>query len=54
MSFNECQNILRNTSLGEDFSLHSSFMCAGGEPGKDACKGVSCLFLNKFTLKLIS
>ncbi|XP_068626094.1 phenoloxidase-activating factor 2-like isoform X2 [Battus philenor] len=36
---NECQTKLRNTRLGHFFELHSSFMCAGGEPGKDTCKG---------------
>lgn len=34
-----CQNMLRNTRLGKFFQLHESFICAGGEPGKDACKG---------------
>ncbi|CAH1175582.1 unnamed protein product [Phaedon cochleariae] len=34
-----CQNALKNTRLGQGFSLHSSFMCAGGEQGKDACTG---------------
>ncbi|GBP33101.1 Phenoloxidase-activating factor 2 [Eumeta japonica] len=36
---NSCQTQLRRTRLGRFFSLHSSFMCAGGEPGKDTCKG---------------
>ncbi|KAL4714711.1 hypothetical protein ACJJTC_002570 [Scirpophaga incertulas] len=34
-----CQNLLRKTRLGRLFELHSTFMCAGGEPGKDTCKG---------------
>jgi len=34
-----CQTLLRKTRLGKDFQLHESFMCAGGEAGKDACKG---------------
>lgn len=34
-----CQNSLRLTRLGPQFKLHSSFICAGGEPGRDACKG---------------
>ncbi|XP_049883380.1 phenoloxidase-activating factor 2-like isoform X2 [Pectinophora gossypiella] len=34
-----CQESLRKTRLGRFFELHSSFMCAGGEPGKDTCKG---------------
>ena len=42
--FNECQESLRKTRLSRRFNLHNSFMCAGGEPGKDSCKGVSCLF----------
>lgn len=35
----KCQTALRKTRLGRYFQLHSSFMCAGGEPGKDTCKG---------------
>ena len=31
--------MLRKTRLGEKFTLDKSFMCAGGEEGKDACKG---------------
>lgn len=34
-----CQNYLRNTRLGKRFVLHESFICAGGEKGKDTCKG---------------
>lgn len=34
-----CQNILRTTRLGAFFQLHHSFLCAGGEKGKDSCKG---------------
>ncbi|XP_072376218.1 phenoloxidase-activating factor 2-like isoform X3 [Diabrotica undecimpunctata] len=34
-----CQDALRTTRLTSKFSLHSSFMCAGGEEGKDACTG---------------
>ncbi|XP_013146563.1 PREDICTED: serine protease 44 isoform X1 [Papilio polytes] len=36
---NTCQEKLRSTRLGHFFELHTSFMCAGGEPGKDTCKG---------------
>lgn len=36
---NQCQNSLRRTRLGLRFLLHNSFVCAGGEPGKDTCKG---------------
>nr|XP_023026971.1 serine protease 44-like [Leptinotarsa decemlineata] len=34
-----CQTALRGTRLGKDFNLHKSFICAGGEQGKDACTG---------------
>jgi len=34
-----CQSQLRKTRLGPDFDLDESFNCAGGEEGKDACKG---------------
>lgn len=34
----DCQADLRKTAqLGSNFNLDSSFMCAGGEAGKDAC-----------------
>jgi secreted trypsin-like serine protease len=35
----ECERRLRQTRLGLDFALHPGFLCAGGEEGKDACKG---------------
>lgn len=35
----QCQQSLRGTRLGARFNLHPSFICAGGEPGKDTCKG---------------
>ncbi|XP_066991667.1 phenoloxidase-activating factor 2 [Anabrus simplex] len=34
-----CINSLRQTRLGNYFELHESFICAGGEQGKDTCKG---------------
>lgn len=34
-----CQNALRTTKLGRYFSLDWSFVCAGGEAGKDTCSG---------------
>lgn len=34
-----CQSKLRTTRLGQRFELHRSFICAGGEVGKDTCKG---------------
>lgn len=39
MPYNDCQKALRTTRLGARFSLNKSFICAGGEPGKDTCKG---------------
>uniref|UniRef100_A0A6P7GDU1 Phenoloxidase-activating factor 2-like n=1 Tax=Diabrotica virgifera virgifera TaxID=50390 RepID=A0A6P7GDU1_DIAVI len=35
----KCQEQLRKSRMGEDYILHESFMCAGGEKNKDACKG---------------
>ncbi|KAI9552842.1 hypothetical protein GHT06_020724 [Daphnia sinensis] len=35
----ECENKLRRTRLGYEFKLDHGFLCAGGEEGKDACKG---------------
>ena len=35
----QCQNLLRTTRLGQLFRLDKSFVCAGGESGKDTCKG---------------
>ncbi|XP_014210024.1 serine protease 42-like [Copidosoma floridanum] len=34
-----CQNSLRGTRLGRYFKLHESFICAGGESGRDTCRG---------------
>lgn len=34
-----CQTQLKKTRLGSYFKLHESFICAGGEVGKDTCKG---------------
>ena len=31
--------MLKQTRLGPGFQLHEGFICAGGEEGKDACKG---------------
>ncbi|RWS06563.1 hypothetical protein B4U79_12276 [Dinothrombium tinctorium] len=36
---NECENVLKKTRLGPYYQLHPGFLCAGGEPGKDACEG---------------
>lgn len=35
----ECEQALRSTRLGQHYRLHSGFLCAGGEGGKDACEG---------------
>ncbi|KAE8738780.1 hypothetical protein FOCC_FOCC015721 [Frankliniella occidentalis] len=35
----QCQELLRKTRLGAYFLLDASFICAGGEPGRDTCKG---------------
>ena len=36
----ECQTALRrHERTTARFRLHSSFVCAGGERGKDACRG---------------
>ncbi|XP_044009873.1 uncharacterized protein LOC122853451 isoform X2 [Aphidius gifuensis] len=34
-----CENQMRKTRLGPSFNLHPGFICAGGEKGKDACRG---------------
>jgi len=34
-----CQKLFRKTRLGPFFRLHKSYLCAGGEEGKDACVG---------------
>jgi len=39
-----CQALFRKTRLGKFFLLHESFICAGGEPDKDACQ-VRLVFL---------
>ena len=40
MERQECQSLLRkNTRLGPFFELDKSSMCAGGQKGRDTCKG---------------
>nr|AMO02567.1 serine protease 5 [Tityus serrulatus] len=39
LSHKDCQHRLQQTRLGPYYRLHPSFVCAGGEPGKDACTG---------------
>uniref|UniRef100_A0A182QS75 Peptidase S1 domain-containing protein n=1 Tax=Anopheles farauti TaxID=69004 RepID=A0A182QS75_9DIPT len=39
MPHGKCQSSLRKTRLGHRFQLHKSFICAGGEKGRDTCKG---------------
>ncbi|CAB3260991.1 unnamed protein product [Arctia plantaginis] len=34
-----CSALLKKTRLGANFKLHNSFVCAGGEEGKDTCQG---------------
>ncbi|XP_018401853.1 PREDICTED: uncharacterized protein LOC108779021 [Cyphomyrmex costatus] len=34
-----CEQQMKQTRLGFSFTLHPGFICAGGEEGKDACKG---------------
>jgi len=34
-----CQSLLRQTRLGPSYNLSPGMLCAGGEEGKDACKG---------------
>ncbi|XP_032673020.1 uncharacterized protein LOC116844945 isoform X2 [Odontomachus brunneus] len=34
-----CEQQMKQTRLGPSFNLHKGFVCAGGEEGKDACKG---------------
>lgn len=36
---NQCQTQFRTTILGKYFRLDRSFICAGGESGKDTCQG---------------
>lgn len=35
----KCISALRTTRLGSSYSLHRSFICAGGEENRDTCKG---------------
>ncbi|XP_072376222.1 phenoloxidase-activating factor 2-like [Diabrotica undecimpunctata] len=35
----KCEENLRKTRLGPNYRMHDSFICAGGEANKDACKG---------------
>ncbi|XP_065201882.1 phenoloxidase-activating factor 2-like [Planococcus citri] len=39
VEFKNCQERLQKTKLGTGFTLDSSFLCAGGQKGFDACKG---------------
>ncbi|XP_072943306.1 phenoloxidase-activating factor 2-like [Epargyreus clarus] len=36
---NTCQTQLRKTTLGSDYTLPDTVICAGGEEGKDTCMG---------------
>jgi hypothetical protein len=33
-----CQDAIQTFAFGRKFKLHESFVCAGGEVGKDTCK----------------
>ncbi|CAO1424776.1 unnamed protein product [Diamesa serratosioi] len=35
----KCTEMFRKTRLGKHYILNESLICAGGEPGKDTCKG---------------
>lgn len=35
----QCEAQLRRTRLGPSYNLPPGMLCAGGEEGKDACKG---------------
>lgn len=35
----DCEKTMKSSRLGPRFRLDKSFLCAGGEPGKDTCKG---------------
>ncbi|CAB3260982.1 unnamed protein product [Arctia plantaginis] len=37
--YDRCSTLLKRTRLGSNFKLHNSFVCAGGEEGKDTCQG---------------
>lgn len=39
LGHDECEKILQQTRLGPYYQLHHGFLCAGGEPRKDACEG---------------
>lgn len=39
LSHGQCQQQLKQTRLGYNYELNPGFLCAGGEEGKDACKG---------------
>lgn len=45
-----CQSSLRKTRLGQAFKLHESFVCAGGEPGRDTCKVTLPSFFLSFSI----
>jgi plasma kallikrein len=38
ISHDDCENMLRTNRLGNNYNLHNSNICAGGEAGKDTCK----------------
>ena len=40
----ECEAQFKESRLGQKFSLDKSFICAGGKPEKDTCKGCIICF----------
>ena len=48
-----CQGSLRTTRLGSRFLLHDSFICAGGEQGKDTCKVNEFFLICKFRFNTV-
>nr|CAD7200753.1 unnamed protein product [Timema douglasi] len=51
---NQCVDALRKTRLGPYFKLHESFICAGGEMGRDTCKVTELLVAQLFSSRLLN
>lgn len=50
-----CTTLMKNTRLGSHFKLHNSFVCAGGEEGKDTCQvGQQCWVLREKISELMN
>ena len=50
--FQSCQESLRRTRLGQRFTLHNSFVCAGGQENVDTCQ-VRINLSNKINHKIM-